>query len=328
MRPWVLAAALGTVIATTPMLSQAARADDDDKPAAKAGAAKPATKAAEPGLLEMDARTQARLGVAVVALPSAYRSSTQTAFARGLDPGPLAQLDSDLASAKAAAAASAAEAARTKTLASDQTVSKQTAETAESQARQDALKLKLLRQRVGLEWGPGLGKLSDAARGKLIADIVAGRAALVRLDSGQGLPLGVGGSVIIETDANQSEPAHILGPTRAADPRLQSTGLLAVVRGPAALRMGSGAVAPASVATGAGVSGVTLPRAALLRSAGQTFVYVRRDPTHFEKRAVSGGIVEPDGLFVRTGFRPGEVVVTAGASQLFAAQSGAGKDVD
>jgi hypothetical protein len=44
-------------------------------------------------------------------------------------------------------------------------------------------------------------------------------------------------------------------------------------------------------------------------------------------------VAEPDGVFVRTGFRPGEPVVTAGAAQLFAAQSaaekgGAGKDVD
>ncbi|HEY3950350.1 hypothetical protein [Phenylobacterium sp.] len=288
--------------------------------------AAPAAEAAA-GLLAMDARTQARLGVAVVALPSAYRSSTQTAFARGLDPGPLAQLDSDLSAARAAAQASAAEAARTKALVADQTVSKQVAETAQSQARQDALKLKLLRQRVGLEWGPGLGKLSDAARGKLIADIVAGRAALVRLDSGQGLPLG-GGSVLIQTGADQTAAATILGPTRAADPRLQSTGLLAVVRGPAALRMASGAVAPASVAVGAGASGVTIPRAALMRSGGQTFVYVRRDATHFERRVVSGGVAEPDGVFVRAGFRPGEPVVTAGAAQLFAAQSGAGKDVD
>src|SRR6202012_304677 len=130
-----------------------------------AAPAKPAAAEAAPGVLEMDAKTQARLGVAVVNLQTAYRSSAQAAFARGLDPGPLAQLDSDLATARAAAQASAAEAARTKALGSDQTVSKQVAEAAESQARQDALKLKLLRQRVGLEWGPGIAKLSDAARG-------------------------------------------------------------------------------------------------------------------------------------------------------------------
>lgn len=312
MRAWVLAAVASALLASGSAQALAA--------AEKAGAA-------DSDLLAMDAKTQARLGVATAALTSAYRSATRNAFARGVDSGPLAQLDSDLATALAAAKASAAEAARTKALATDQTVSKQSAEAAQSQAMQDALKVTQLRRRVGLEWGPGVAKLSDAGRGKLIADIVAGRAALIRLDSAQGLPIGAG-AVQIEISADQSASATVLGPTRAADPRLQSTGLLAVVRGPAALRMASGAVAPATVSLGAGVSGVTLPRAALLRSGGQTFVYLRRDATHFEKRVVSGAVSEPDGVFVRAGFKPGEAVVTSGAAQLFAAQNHDGKDVD
>ena len=313
MKPWILAASLAAALGLGGPVALAAE--------------KPEKAEAESGVLEMDAKTQARLGVAAVTLAAAHRSATQPAFARGVDAGPLTQLQSDLATARAAAAASAAEAARTKALAADQTVSRQAAEAAESQARQDALKVKLLRQRVGLEWGPGVAKLSDAALEKLLADIVAGRAALVRLDSGLGMPAGAGAAQI-EVGGGPSATASILGPTRAADPRLQSTGLLAVVRGPAALRLGAGAVAPAMVAVGAGASGVTLPRASLLRAAGQTFVYVRRDATHFERRGVNGGVSEPDGVFVRTGFRAGEVVVTTGAAQLFAAQSGGGKDVD
>ncbi|MBS0332617.1 MAG: hypothetical protein JSS35_07605, partial [Proteobacteria bacterium] len=257
-----------------------------------------APKAAS-GLLAMDASTQARLGVATAAVRTAYHTGAQAAFARGLDPGPLAQLDSDLEAARAAAAASAAEAKRTRALAADQTVSKQVAEAAESQARQDALKVKLLRQRVGLEWGPGVGRLSDAARGKLIADIVAGRAALVRLDSANGLAATAGGSATIDLGPGGLVTAKVLGPTRTADPRLQSAGLLAVVRGAGSLRVASGSVAPASVAVGAGTVGVVLPPAGLLRAGGQTFVYVRRDATHFERRAVAGGAADPEGVFVR-----------------------------
>jgi hypothetical protein len=80
------------------------------------------------------------------------------------------------------------------------------------------------------------------------------------------------------------------------------------------------------IAEGAGASGVVLPRSALLRTAGRTWVYVRRDATDFERREVSGGLADPAGLFVVSGFRPGEPVVTAGASQLFAAQSGPAKE--
>jgi hypothetical protein len=286
----------------------------------------PALAAPAP-MLKMDAATQARLGVTTVALQAARRSASVTGFARALDPGPLAQLDSDIATAVAALAASQAEAARTKALnAADQTVSKQAAEAAASQARQDAAKLQLLRRRVGLEWGPSLARLSDARRGKLVADISAGRAALVRIDSALGLSQ-VRGAAELDLGAGGRVRAAILGPTRVGDPRLQSTGVLALVTGAQALQLGTGTVAPATINEGGGGEGVVIPRAALLRNAGQTFVYIRRDAGDFERRAVPAGSSDPEGLFVTSGFKAGEAVVTTGAAQLFAAQSKpAGKD--
>ena len=144
--------------------------------------------AAPDGLLKMDAATQSRLGVTTVTLQAARRAAALTGFARALDAGPLAQLDSDIATAVAALSASQAEAVRSRHLRdADHTVSDQVAEAAASQAQQDAAKLQLLRRRVGLEWSPALAALSDARRGKLVADIAAGRAALVRIDAAQGL---------------------------------------------------------------------------------------------------------------------------------------------
>lgn len=283
--------------------------------------ASPALAASAP-LLKMDAPTQARLGIATAPLQAARRSATVTGFARAMDSGPLAQLDADIATAVAALAASQAEAARTHRLNTlDQTVSTQAAEAAASQARADAAKLLLLRRRVGLEWGPSLAKLSDARRSKLVADIAAGRAALVRIDAAQGLAL-AHGSAEVDLGSGGRARATILGPTRTGDPRLQSTGVMAVVTGPQALQFGTGTVAAATIAAGAGEVGVLLPRGALLRSAGQTFVYIRHDAAGFERRAVTGAIADPEGLFVTAGFRPGESVVISGASQLFAAQTG------
>lgn len=279
-----------------------------------------AALAEAPGLVKVDAATQARLGIATAPLQAARRGATATGFARALDPVPLAQLDADIAGAVAALAASQAEANRTKALnAADQTVSKQAAEAAAAQARGDAAKLLLLRRRVGLEWSPALAKLSDARRGKLIADIAAGRAALVRIDAASGLTQ-LSGSASIALPSGPVR-ASILGPTRVGDPRLQATGLLALVTGPAAVQLGTGAVAAATVSSGAGADGVVIPRAALLRTAGQTFVYLRKDAGSFERRLVSGAVNDPQGLFVTSGFKAGEPVVTAGASQLFAAQT-------
>jgi len=114
-----------------------------------------------------------------------------------------------------------------------------------------------------------------------VADIAAGRAAIVRIDAASGLAH-LRGTATLDLGPSGFAHATILGPARVGDPRLQSTGLLAVVTGAQALRMGSGAVLPATIAEGAAAVGVTIPRGALLRTAGQTFAYVRRDGASFD----------------------------------------------
>jgi hypothetical protein len=283
--------------------------------------ASPAAAAPPPIVVKLDAVTQKRLGVATAPLVAHQRVASVPGFARVLDPVPLATLDSDIATAVAALAASQAEADRSRALnAADQTMSKRAADTAAAQARADAAKLQLLRRRVGLEWGPSVAAYSDAQRGRLVADLAAGRAALVRIDATAGLNPGRGSASLDLGPAGRAR-ATILGATRNGDPRLQSTGLLGVVRGPQAMQLGTGTVAPATLGSGAVASGVVIPRAALLRTGGQTFAYVRRDAGSFERRVVTGGLPDPAGLFVAGGFRPGEAVVVVGASQLFAADT-------
>jgi hypothetical protein len=83
---------------------------------------------------------------------------------------------------------------------------------------------------------------------------------------------------------------------------------------------------PATLASSVGAQGVLIPRAALMRGGGRTFVYVRKDATDFERREVGTALSDPAGLFVTGGFAPGEAVVTKGAAQIFAAQSGPAKE--
>jgi len=270
--------------------------------------------------VKVPAATQVRLGVVTAPLTAVRKTASVNAFARAVDPVPLATLDSDIAAAAAALGASQAEASRTRTLSADQTVSRKAAEAAAAQARTDAVRLALLRRRLGLEWGPSLQSMSDARRGRLIGDIAAGRAALVRIDSSAGVSH-LKGSATIDLGPAGRAHAVILGPARVGDPRLQSTGLLALVSGPQAMQLASGAVAPATLGAGAETAGVMLPRVALLRTAGRTFVYVRRDAGSFERRPVVGGQPDSAGLFVAQGFRAGEPVVIKGAAQLFAAET-------
>lgn len=272
-------------------------------------------------VLKIDAATQKRLAIVTAPLAAANRTASVKGFARALDAVPLATLDADIVTAASALAASQAEATRTRALnAADQTVSKKAAEAAAAQARSDAAKLALLRRRLGLEWGPSLQAFSDARRGRLIADLAAGRATLVRIDAASGLA-SLRGTAAIDLGGPQLAHAAILGPARVGDPRLQSTGLLALVSGPQAMSLGVGTVAPATLSIGSGARGVMIPRTALLRTAGQTFAYVRRDTGSFERRPVVGGVSDPGGLFAPSGFRQGEAVVVKGAAQLFAAET-------
>lgn len=268
--------------------------------------------------VQVDAATQKRLGVTTAPLAAARRQAVATGFARVLDPVPLATLDGDLVTAATAAAASRAEAARTKTLAAaDATVSLKLAQAAQAQASADLAKLVLLRRRVGLEWGPAFA--NDASRSRLIAELVAGRTVLVRIDA----PAGTGGAhgARMQLSGGEMVDVAILGVARTADPRVQTGGLIGVVRGPVAARLGVGMSAPVTLSGAAGGAGVLVPRSALIRTAGQTFAYVRKDATHFERRALVAPTSQPEGLFSASGFAPGEPVVVSGASALLAAET-------
>jgi hypothetical protein len=268
----------------------------------------------------VDAPTQKRIGVVTTPLAATRRASTASGFARVMDPVPLATLDTDLQAAIAATAASTAEAQRSDALfKADATVSAKAAQSAQALARADASKVRLLRLRLGLEWGPAFARMSDAGRSRLVMALASGQAALVRIDVSGASPAAVS-SADIDLGANGFVRAIVIGPARTSDPRLQSTGLLATVSGPGAARLGSGLTAPVRLPLGAGASGVMLPRSAILRTGGQSVVYIKKSPTTFERRAAVHGVSQADGLFVVSGFRPGEAVVTQGAQALYAAQ--------
>ena len=269
--------------------------------------------------LDVPPALQARLGVTTTVLKAQTRKAQVDAFAKVLDPGPLAQLNSDLLTAVAAAKASSAEAARSLALhAAGGSVAAKDAEAAQAQARSDRLKVELLRQRVGLEWGPGIARLSDAQRERLVDGLSAGRLALVHVDTPSNA--GQAGAHQVKIDVGtDSVSGVVLGPARAAEPRLQSSGLIVEVSGPSAILLSVGLTQSAHIESGSPQSGVILPRGALVRYQGATWAYVVVGPGRFERRLAPDGQAVDDGLFVASGFRPGEAVASTGVSGLFAA---------
>jgi len=290
-----------------------ARADDDD-------AAKP---------VKLPYATLSKLGLKSEPLKAKTAAATVSGFVKVLDPGPLAQLDSDIDAADAAAQASAAELARSQALNKDgQTVATKALEAARAQARADTAKLALLRRRVGLEWGEGFARMSARQRGQLMAEIASGKAVLVRLDTPSGEGLSELKTVDLDLGSLGRVRASVIGKAPAADPRLISPGLLAAARGPGVRSLSVGLSAPVKLAISAASTGVVAPRTALLRSKGKTWVYVRTGGDTFLRKEVEDYRVDPSGLFVPAGFKPGEQVVTQGAAALFAAETNVPEDED
>jgi hypothetical protein len=69
------------------------------------------------------------------------------------------------------------------------------------------------------------------------------------------------------------------------------------------------------------VSGVVLPRAALLRHDSRVWVYVQTGADTFVRKEVREYRPVPNGWFVAKGFAPGDHIVAAGNTALLDAES-------
>ena len=263
---------------------------------------------------------QARLGIRTQGLAAQKRAGQIDAFAKVLDPGPLAQLQSDLDAAEASAVASKAQAERSRQLnAAGASIANKDLEAAVAQAGNDAARLAILRQRLGLEWGPGIARMSSAQRHSLILALSSGQAALVHVDTPSNE--GQAGARAVDIDVG-ADSAHgvVLGAARQAEPRLQSSGLIVEVKGKSAVLLSIGLIQSAHIKTSEAVSGVVVPRTAVIRFQGSDWAYVRAGPAAFERRLLDSPTVQDKGLFVATGVRPGDAVVVQGAAELFGAE--------
>ena len=273
--------------------------------------------------LRLDPTVQQHLGLAVVRPAPARHAGEIDAFAKVLDPGPLVQLVSDLRAAEAASAASKAEAARARALnTSGGGMSSKDAEAAIAQARADALKVSYLRSRLGLEWGPGVARMSPARRDRLLAALERGSAALVHVDSHNND--GQAGARYVKIDVGDASlRGAVVGPARVAEPRLQSSGLIVEVDGRDAILLSVGLTQSAHIEASSPQTGVVLPRTAIIRFRGSQWAYVRTGPDAFERRLVLNPVPQDDGYFVASGFSQTDEVVAQGAAALFATEQSA-----
>jgi len=280
---------------------------------------------APPPPVTLSAAEQARLGVQTQALTAAPAPQGLASTARVLDPGPLIQLDADLAAASASLAASRAEAGRTRKLyTQDRTASARALEMAEAQAQADLQRVNGAQRRLLLEWGEGVARLPARRRAALLNDLAHVRSELVRIELPAEAPVPPAGAVVrLRGSAAATMQAKVLGMLPVADPRLQTRGVLAELSGSQA-QLAVGQMLGAQLPGSASPAGVILARGALLREGSQVWAYVQTGPTTFVRREVTGFQPLTAGWFVSGGFAPGERVVTAGAAALLGVEAPAG----
>ncbi len=291
-----------------------------------------ADEGAAPKGITVEPAAQMRFGVLVTTLRAGTAPSGVATTARVLDPGRLLQLDSDLAAAAASFSASRAEALRTRKLyTEDRTASARAVEAAVAQEQADLQKVNAARRQLALEWGGGVIGLTAHQRSQLLNELSRGKAELARVEIPGGVQIPGRGVGIELRGSSESEvySASVLGTLPTADPRLQTRGVLVQLKGDAAkLPIGQMLSAQVPTATDPPISGVILPRSALVRRGSRVWAYVQTSPNTFVRREVHDYHPVSGGWFVSSGFAAGDRVVAGGAAALLGIESPAQSDTD
>jgi hypothetical protein len=268
-------------------------------------------------ILTLDAETQKIIGLAVAPVESTELVPNVKGFGRVLDAAPLAALVTDFAAAGAASQASEAELKRLKTLASQDNASQRALETAQAAASRDLATAQSIRMKLLSTWGQAIASRPDLP--EFAHSLVALESALVEVDLPAGEAIStLPKSAILMTLAGDSKPnpAEVVGLAPAVDPQTQGQGFLLLAK-PNAMRLVPGAAVTALLSRpGAPVPGVLVPREAIIRFNGATWIYQQSGDTTFERLPVSLERPMEKGWFVREGVKAGDKVVIAGAQQM------------
>ncbi|HVY82365.1 MAG TPA: hypothetical protein VG994_15340 [Steroidobacteraceae bacterium] len=263
------------------------------------------------------------LGIQTVPVKPIDTARRWFASAHVLDPTSLITTLGELQAAETAAAASQAEAERSARLYREETnIARKALDAARAQAITDAAKVNATRAQLIGSWGYGVAALSKAARSALVADLLAGRASLARVDLVQSLPTPV--------TAPKVEVRSLVGGKQIAAEWLGQLpqGASSTLAGAGLLRVSAPLTAGALLETvlsepSSSIKGMSVPSSAVVRWHGGEWVYEETSPNHFARRAVRSGLrVEGRALLAENKGSAGNVV-TVGARALLAAELGA-----
>jgi hypothetical protein len=233
----------------------------------------------------------------------------------------IAQSDADFLTAQAAAAQSKAAADRARSLATGEeaAVSREVVESAQSKAAADQAALALASRKTEAAFGRGAPWHDAASRRRIMAQLAAGDAVLVRVTFPLGAMAGETPPALriarLVTGA-ESWTAHTVWEA-PADPALPGRGFYALLEGS---DLAQNEHVTASVPVGAAQAGVDVPATALVYGESESWVYVQTGPGTFLRTKIDTSRALADGYFVPqgAGIRAGQQIVMDGAGLLLA----------
>ena len=268
--------------------------------------------------IRLEPENQKRLALESAALsPFEYRSEIM-GYGRVLDSSPLAALAAELTSDRAAAQASRQEFERLKTLSAQNNASARALQAAQATALRDQVLADSVYQRLLATWGKTVAERKDLA--DLVQSLAVQQSALVRVDLLTGDVLKTppeAAEVFALADETNPVAAQFVSLAPTVDPQSQGQGLLFLVM-TSESRFAPGAALTAYLADSGRppMMGVEIPRQAVVRFNGRTWIYLQTGEEEFTRHEV--GLEQPttNGWFVSAGIKPGARVVVRGAQML------------
>jgi hypothetical protein len=268
-------------------------------------------------IVTFDAATQKLMGLQTTALQPAQLRPELKGYGRVLDVAPLTSLVADLMAAQATSTASQAELTRLKTLAAESNASERSLQAAEATAARDRSQVESMRLRLLSTWGQSISQRQDLPA--FVQSLSSLTSALVQLDLPAGQPitaLPTGARLMTLADQTRTLPAEFVSPAPTVDPQMQGRGFLFLLATNSSHLAPGAAVSGFLELPGEAQSGVELPRDAIVRFNGTTWVYLQQGDEAFERLEVKLDSPLREGWFVRDRLKSGDKVVTVGAQQL------------
>jgi multidrug efflux pump subunit AcrA (membrane-fusion protein) len=264
------------------------------------------------------------MGLQVTTLVQTQQAQELRGAGRVLDPSALAVPFYDRESARAALEVTEKEYQRVEKLQrGSANASQRELEAAHAALERDRSAFDSAQARLASVFGPELvarrDELAALVHALALREIAVARIDLPVGESPAEPPTGARVSALGD-EATAPKEARILGPAPDADPLTQGRGFLVRIEGmpwpPGTAVVGFLALA------GPPTSGVLVPRSALVRYEGRTFIYLAHpeDSNTIERRPVEVAQLTSDGAFIPTGLAAGDQVVVVGAQQLLSTE--------